>query len=78
MNSNIASGFAAGAGYLPSSLRVAITTILGALALAFAMWLVAKVMETYGTNEQESADSILSLFCVALIVVLIVAVLGWA
>ena len=78
MNSHIAQGFAAGAAYLPSHLRLVITTVLGALALAFAMWLVNKVLQAYSAREQESADAILSLFCVGLIVVLVVAVLGWA
>lgn len=78
MNSDIASGFQAGAGYGASNLRVLILAILGALAIAFAVWLVGQVMEAYRSNELEAGESVVSLACVALLVVLVVAVLGWA
>jgi hypothetical protein len=78
MNSAIANGFQAGAGFGASNLRLLLLAVLGGLAFAFAMWLVSQVMEAYRSNELEVNESIVSLAYVALLCVLIVAVLGWA
>ena len=40
MNSAIANGFQAGAGFGASNLRVLLLSVLGGLAFAFAVWLV--------------------------------------
>lgn len=78
MNSAIATGFQAGAGFSPSNLRVLLLAVLGGLVIAFAAWLVGQVMEAYRSNHLEANESIGSLAVVGLLVVLIVAVLGWA
>lgn len=78
MNTAIANGFQAGAGFGASNLRVLLLAVFGGLVFAFAVWLVSQVMEAYRSNELEVNESIVSLACVALLCVLLVAVLGWA